>query len=61
MTKADEAVALFLQGFNCTQSILSVFATDFGLDGNTAARSHLQGVAAWRYCKTPVEKSALPL
>jgi C_GCAxxG_C_C family probable redox protein len=38
MTKADEAVALFLQGFNCTQSILSVFATDFGLDLHIAAR-----------------------
>lgn len=25
-------------GFNCTQSILSVFATDFGLDRNFAAR-----------------------
>jgi len=38
MTKADDAVALFLQGFNCTQSILSVFAPDFGLDRDTARR-----------------------
>src|SRR5674536_144977 len=38
MTKADDAVALFQQGFNCTQSILSVFAPDFGLDHDTARR-----------------------
>ena len=38
MTKAEDAVALFQQGFNCTQSILSVFAPDFGLDQNMARR-----------------------
>ena len=38
MTKAEDAVALFQQGFNCTQSILSVFAPDFGLDQNMASR-----------------------
>ena len=38
MTKAEDAATLFQQGFNCTQSILSVFATDFGLDRNIAAR-----------------------
>lgn len=38
MTKAEDAVALFQQGFNCTQSILSVYATDFGLDRRIAAR-----------------------
>jgi C_GCAxxG_C_C family probable redox protein len=38
MKKADEAVVLFQQGFNCTQSILSVYATDFGLDRYIAAR-----------------------
>jgi hypothetical protein len=32
MTKADEAVALFQQGFTCSQAVLSVFAKDFGLD-----------------------------
>jgi len=40
MTKAEDAVALFQQGFNCTQSILSVFAADFGLDGIWHAGSH---------------------
>lgn len=38
MTKAEDAVALFQQGFNCTQSILSVFAPDFGLDLDMARR-----------------------
>ena len=38
MTKAADAVALFQQGFNCTQSILSVFAPDFGLDQDMARR-----------------------
>ena len=38
MTKAEDAVALFQQGFNCTQSILSVFAPDFGLDQDMARR-----------------------
>ena len=38
MTKAKDAVALFQQGFNCTQSILSVFAPDFGLDRDIARR-----------------------
>jgi|ERR1035437_19145 C_GCAxxG_C_C family probable redox protein len=38
MTKAADAVALFQQGFNCTQSILSVFAPDFGLDQDMASR-----------------------
>jgi C_GCAxxG_C_C family probable redox protein len=38
MTKAEDAVALFQLGFNCTQSILSVFALDFGLDRDMARR-----------------------
>jgi C_GCAxxG_C_C family probable redox protein len=38
MTKADEAVALFQQGFTCSQAVLSVFAKDFGLDRDTALR-----------------------
>jgi C_GCAxxG_C_C family probable redox protein len=38
MTKAADAVALFRQGFNCAQSILSVFALDFGLDRDMACR-----------------------
>ena len=38
MTKADGAVALFQQGFTCSQAVLSVFATDFGLDQDAALR-----------------------
>ena len=38
MSKAEEAVALFQQGFNCTQAVLSVFAPDFELDRDMARR-----------------------
>lgn len=32
MTKAERAVQLFADGFNCSQAVLTVFAEDFGLD-----------------------------
>ncbi len=38
MTKAEEAIALFQRGFNCAQAVLSVFASDFGLDRYMARR-----------------------
>ena len=38
MSKADDAVALFQQGFSCSQAVLSVFAQDFGLDRDLALR-----------------------
>jgi C_GCAxxG_C_C family probable redox protein len=38
MSRADEAVTLFEQGFSCSQAVLAVFAKDFGLDRNTALR-----------------------
>ncbi len=38
MTKSDDAVALFNEGFNCTQAVLSVFAQSFGLDTDMARR-----------------------
>ena len=38
MTRADEAVALFQQGFSCSQAVLGVFAEDFGLDRDLALR-----------------------
>jgi hypothetical protein len=38
MTQAEDAVALFQQGFNCTQAMLLVFAPDFGLDRDMAHR-----------------------
>lgn len=38
MTQADEAVAIFKNGCNCSQSVLSVFAKEFGLDENTTLK-----------------------
>jgi C_GCAxxG_C_C family probable redox protein len=38
MTRADDAVALFRQGFSCSQAVLGVFAGDYGLDRTTAFR-----------------------
>ncbi len=45
MTKADDPVDLFNQGFNCSQAVLSVFAADFGLEVG-AARRIAQGFGA---------------
>ena len=38
MTKAEEGVDLFNQGFICSQAVLSVFAPDHGLDRDMALR-----------------------
>ncbi|KJS87316.1 MAG: C_GCAxxG_C_C family protein [Peptococcaceae bacterium BICA1-8] len=38
MNKKKEAVALFNQGFSCSQAVLSVFAPVFNLDKTTALR-----------------------
>jgi len=38
MTRADEAVALFQEGFSCSQAVLAVFAEDFGFERDTALR-----------------------
>ncbi|MFZ0925607.1 MAG: C-GCAxxG-C-C family protein [Halobacteriota archaeon] len=38
MTKANDAVTLFQEGFTCSQAVLSVFAEDFGLDRDLALR-----------------------
>lgn len=38
MTKADEALAPYKQGFNCAQALLAVFAPDYGVDRDTALR-----------------------
>ncbi|MCX6005711.1 MAG: C-GCAxxG-C-C family protein [Chloroflexi bacterium] len=38
MNKAETAVATFKQGFNCSQSVLSVFTEELGLDGQAAAK-----------------------
>jgi hypothetical protein len=44
MTRADEAVALFQQGFSC-QAVLAVFVEDFDLDRDLALRTS-QGFGA---------------
>ncbi|MCX6556232.1 MAG: C-GCAxxG-C-C family protein [Candidatus Aminicenantes bacterium] len=36
--KSEEAVAMMVEGFNCAQSVLSVFCEDFHLDRPTALK-----------------------
>ena len=36
MTRAERAKALFLEGYNCAQAVVIVFAVDVGLDEETA-------------------------
>lgn len=38
MKKAEAALTLFDQGFNCSQSVFSVFCEDFGLNENDCLR-----------------------
>ena len=38
MTKKDRALELFMEGFNCSQSVFTAFADRFGIDENTAKR-----------------------
>ena len=38
MEKEEAAVACFKKGFNCSQTVLSAFALDFGMDAETAYR-----------------------
>jgi C_GCAxxG_C_C family probable redox protein len=38
MGKAEEAIAIFKGGCNCSQSVLSVFAGEFGLDKMTVLK-----------------------
>jgi C_GCAxxG_C_C family probable redox protein len=37
-SKSEEAIATFKGGFNCSQSVLSVFCEEMGLDKETAAK-----------------------
>ncbi|MEG0570650.1 MAG: C-GCAxxG-C-C family protein [Oscillospiraceae bacterium] len=37
LSRKDEAKALFLQGYNCSQSVLLAFADDIGVDKETAS------------------------
>lgn len=36
MTKAEKALELFANNFNCSQAVLTAFASDFGLDEKLA-------------------------
>ena len=38
MNRADEAVATFKKGFNCSQAVLSAFNKELGLDDQAAAK-----------------------
>jgi C_GCAxxG_C_C family probable redox protein len=38
MNKAEKAVALFKEGFSCSQAVFSAFSKDFGLDRNTSLK-----------------------
>ena len=38
MTKAEQALAHFKDGFSCSQSVLSAFATELGLDTEAALK-----------------------
>lgn len=38
MTREDNAVALFREGFSCSQAVAAAFAEDLGLDRETALR-----------------------
>ena len=38
MTKKDRALELFMEGFNCSQSVFTAFSDRFGIDEDTAKR-----------------------
>lgn len=38
MSKTDCAISFFRQGFSCSQAVTAAFASDFGLDKDTALR-----------------------
>ncbi len=38
MTKREIAMSLFMEGYNCSQSVLGAFAEDLGLDFETALK-----------------------
>lgn len=38
MTKGEKAKALFLEGYNCAQSVFGAFCEDFGLDFETGMK-----------------------
>lgn len=41
MTKREKAMSLFMEGYNCSQSVLGAFAEEIGLDFETAVKISL--------------------
>ncbi|MFX1259806.1 MAG: C-GCAxxG-C-C family protein [Promethearchaeota archaeon] len=39
MSKVEQAVSLFIEGFSCGQAILSTYATEFGLERELAIKA----------------------
>jgi C_GCAxxG_C_C family probable redox protein len=53
LSKVNEAVACFNDGFNCAQAILSTYCEDFGLDKETALKLSCGfGAGMGRRCET---------
>lgn len=38
LTRADDAAAIFTEGYSCSQAVCAAFAEDFGIDRDTALR-----------------------
>lgn len=38
MTRRERVDTLFMKGYNCSQTVFALFAEDYGLDANTAAK-----------------------
>lgn len=53
MTKADDAVNCFSQGYSCSQSVLSAYSEQFGMDKEQAFRvAGAFGAGMGRLCET---------
>lgn len=53
MTKADDAVEIFTRDYNCSQTVLSAYSDQFGLDREQALRvAGAFGAGMGRMCET---------
>ena len=48
MNRADRAIELFNNNFNCSQAVFTVFAADYGISEELALKA---GYFLWRRCK----------
>jgi len=53
MSRADDAAAIFTNGFSCSQSVCLAFAEDFGIDRETALKISCALGAGWLIRGTP--------